>query len=276
MEEKEIYVLVCGEEKIQKEDLGMNMQDDVGFFVTVVAYVDVETNEFKKENQKLCWSKDKNEFSGKFKDKKIYKVKVEVNPYSKEMDLKEILEEDCHEKRLEDVVYHFKDKVEWKFKGQIYLLNRTQDAFVSVQAINDDDCIIQLKVDEEYGDTAYKSLKTWEKILNGNLPFLKTDKNYFQICMERVLGIIDLEKKAKIYAANKIIEDFYLWEQEKLNKQGGMLKEETLMEHLKVVCIVISDLNFEIFYDLKGSNVEQNICVFGNIQNGFEKISLVK
>ena len=164
MEEKEIYVLVCGEEKIQKEDLGMNMQDDVGFFVTVVAYVDVETNEFKKENQKLCWSKDKNEFSGKFKDKKIYKVKVEVNPYSKEMDLKEILEEDCHEKRLEDVVYHFKDKVEWKFKGQIYLLNRTQDAFVSVQAINDDDCIIQLKVDEEYGDTAYKSLKTWEKM----------------------------------------------------------------------------------------------------------------
>lgn len=168
-----------------------------------------------------------------------------------------------------------KPKVTWSCKGQDFVLNRAQDAFATIQAINSVDCVVQLVVDNPGGDTALESLRTWDKLMSGRAKFLKNNIGFWRMMFERALGIVEFETKAKEYAAQELMEAYSLWEQLKKDTEGNGLTKDDFIMNMKVVCIVINAQKFEVFYDVSELIAEHTISVCGDLDNGFRKIRFV-
>jgi hypothetical protein len=169
-----------------------------------------------------------------------------------------------------------KPKVTWSCKGQDFILNRAQDAFVTVQAINSTDCVVQLIVDNPGGDTALESLRAWDKLMSGKAEFLKSNNSFWKMIFECSLGIVEFETKAKEYAAQELVEAYNLWDKLKQDTEENKLTKDDFIMKMKVVCIVINASNFEIFYDVSGFISEHTISVCGDLENGFKTVRFVE
>lgn len=169
-----------------------------------------------------------------------------------------------------------KPKITWKFRGQEFVLNRTQDAFVTIQAINSVDCVVQLIVDNPGGETALESLKTWDALMSGKAKFLKNNNSFWKMVFERTLGIVEFETKAKEYAAQELMEAYNLWDKLKQDPEGSGLTKDDFIMNMKVVCIVINATNFEVFYDVSELISEHTISVCGDLENGFQTVCFVE
>ena len=168
-----------------------------------------------------------------------------------------------------------KPKITWRCKGQDFVLNRAQDAFVTIQPINSTDCVVRLVVDNPGGDTALESLRAWDKLMSGKATFLKNNNSFWKMIFERVFGIVEFETKAKEYAAQELVEAYNSWEKLKKVEEENRLTQNDFIMNMKVVCITINAQKFEIYYDVSELISEHTISVCGDLENGFKEIRFV-
>lgn len=168
-----------------------------------------------------------------------------------------------------------KPKITWSCKGQDFVLNRTQDAFVTIQAINNSDCVVRLVVDSPGGDTALESLRAWDKLMSGKAKFLKSNNSFWKIVFERTLGIVEFETKAKEYAAQELLEAYNSWDKLKKDEKENQYTKNDFITSMKVVCITINASKFEVYYDVSELISEHTISVCGDLENGFNEIRFV-
>ncbi len=240
--------------------------------VTVLAMIDVATNEFIEEKRKLTWLMSEEEcrteekiFS--VKGEKIYRLKVRENyAYTTEffgqknevkqgnsLWVQEVLERDCFEERLQAVLEAYqKEVVLQAVNCEKLLLDKSLNLFCGEGSFNGCDCSVNFDADGEREQTANDAMKTWAELSKDSAKW---------------------DKEARAYAAKKLVDNANDWLADSV-EEGQEFEEITQADfakrmQLSEVC-VSTDGNFEIYYDDDDMFWGHVIIVSGNIDDGFD------
>ena len=230
--------------------------------VTILAFLDVATGELTEDKCYLEWqlTDEENQSSRKIfhlKGESIYRLKVQESfPFTnqdtgkeikKTFWVKEVLERDCHEERLNVILEKFRKPVIIQPDGcEELVLDKSLGMFSGEGTWNGKHCLIHLDVDEDGAETANESLDTLKKLMS--------------YCRE-------WDQKARKYAAAELVECANDWaeEEEKEITEDEFAKRLSISE----VCASI-DGDFEIFYDDDDMFYGHVVIVSGNIETGID------
>lgn len=238
--------------------------------VTVLAVVDVATGEFEERKCYLEWQMtEKESENGKIYDiqkETIYRLKVQeslpfTNTYNgHEMErgrnlwVREVLERDCNEPRLEKVLEKFQKPVVLCLEGgEELLLDKSLGMFSGDGSWNGEECLIHLDVDEEGAVTAKDALETLQKLLTN--------------CQE-------WDEKARKYAAQELTDCANDWAQDE-DENAEEITQEDFAKRLIISEVCIStDGDFELFYEDDDMFWGHVVIVSGNIENGIDDATM--
>lgn len=244
--------------------------------VTILAMVDVETGELVENKKCLTWLMTDEQCHTREKifdieKEKIYRLRVQESlAYKNEffgriieveqgsrLWVREVLERDCHEERLETILAEFQKPVTLQPKGcQTLLLNKSFGSFSGDGIWNDCDCLVHLDVDEEGKETAEDALATWDKLLEN--------------CAE-------WDKKAREYAAKVLVDNANDWLYDSVEEDEEIeeITEEAFAQRMELSEVCIStDGNFNIYYDDDDMFWGHVIIVSGNIDEGINDATM--
>ena len=237
--------------------------------VTVLAIVDVATGGLTEDKCYLTWQmtekerlKSKKTFN--LKGETIYRLMVQeslpfINQYTglevkrgNYLWVREVIKEDCHEDRLEEMLAEYRRPVKLQPEGcKELVLDKSLGMFSGDGIWNGEDCYINLDVDEEGAQTAKDACDTLKKLMDN--------------CKE-------WDEKARKYAAEMLTENANEWAEEDDDNENEMeITEEEFAGRLIISEVCVStDGDFEIYYDDDNMFWGHVVIVSGNIETGFE------
>ena len=191
------------------------------------------------------------------KEEAIYRLKVQESfPFTnqhtgkeikKTFWVQEVLERDCHEERLSEILEKFRKPVIIQPDGcEDLVLDKSLGMFSGEGIWNGKPCLIHLDVDEDGAETANKSLDTLKKLMSR--------------CGE-------WDQKARKYAAAELVECANDWAEEEEEE----ITEDEFARRLSISEISASlDGDFEIFYDDDDMFYGHVVIVSGNMETGID------
>lgn len=238
--------------------------------VTVLAVVDVATGTLKKKKCSLEWQMTDAE---REKDKvfdiqreTIYRLRVQESlpfmpPYgNKEIErgnslwVKEVLERDCSEDRLNEILKKYQKPVVLQLEsGEELLLDKSLGLFSGEGSWNGEECLIHLDVDNDGAVTAKDALKTLQKLLEN--------------CRE-------WDEKARKYAAEELTDNANDWAQDEDENAAEITQEEFAKRLIISEICVSTDGDFEIFYEDDDMFWGHVVIVSGNIETGIDDATM--
>lgn len=265
---KQKEVLVLTQEGTSASRIGQNKMWHVN--VTILAMIDVETDELVVGKKHLTWLMTEKQRNTKKKifdieKEKIYRLKIQENfAYRKEfmgmeteveqgeyLWVREVLERDCQENRLQSILDEFQKPVILQPKGcQELVLDKSLGMFNGEGQWNGCECLVHLDVDEEEAEIAEDALETWSKLLENSA---------------------DWDKKAREYAAKELVDNAndWLYDGAEEDEEVKEITEEDFARRmiLSEVCIS-TEGDFDIYYDDDDMFWGHVIIVSGNIRDG--------
>lgn len=238
--------------------------------ITILALVDVVTGELTDEKSYLEWQLTEKECQTSEKifnlqGKTIYRLKVQeslpfTNPFGEEVRrgrylwVKEVLERDCQEERLDAILEIYLKPVIIQPEGcEEFVLDKSFEMFSGNGSWNGESCLIHLDVDENSAETAEDAQSTL-KILMDN-------------CKE-------WDEKARQYAAAELAECASDWVKEE-DENAEEITEDEFAKRMSISKIVVSiDGDFDIYYDDDDMFWGHVIIVSGNIETGINDATM--
>lgn len=239
--------------------------------VTVLALIDVATGDFIEDKCYLKWQLTDEECRTPEKifnlhGENIYRLRVQeslpfVNQYTgKEIQrgnslwVKEVLERDCHEERLDAILAKFLQPVTIQPEGcQELLLDKSLGMFSGNGHWNGESCLIHLDVDEDGTETADDAQDTLKKLMDN--------------CGE-------WDEKARKYAAAELAANASDWAMD-ADGNAEEITEEEFAGRLSISEVCVSAYgDFELFYDDDDMFWGHVIIVSGNIETGIEDATM--
>lgn len=233
--------------------------------VTVLAVVDVATGELTEKKCNLNWQMTEAENdNGKLYDiqgETIYRLRVQESlpflsfgneeiPRGNSLWVKAVLENDCSEARLEQILAEFRKPVILQLDaGEELLLDKSIGLFSGKGHWNGEECLINMDVDEEGSVTAKDALETWNKLIAN--------------CQE-------WDDKARKFAAEEMTDNANDWALDADENAEEMTKEDFARRLMISEVCVSTDGNFEIFYDDDDMFWGHVVIVSGNIETGID------
>lgn len=233
----------------------------------ILAYVDVQTGEVIKKNTILTWQLTDAECRTKerifnLKKEWIYRLKVRESlpdvheNVSRGLNLMvvEVLERNCRDDRLEEILREYQKPVKIHLLGcSELLLDKSLGMFDGDCKWNGEMCMVHLDVDEDGAETAEDAIVTLAELLS-----------HSQIW----------DDQARKFAASELAEMANEWQSE--DKENALeISKEDFEKRLTIseLCISI-DGDFEIFYDDDDMFWGHVIIVSGNIKKGLEDATI--
>lgn len=240
--------------------------------VKLLAYIDTETNELKKEKVILQWQITEEERKTEekvfdIKKNKIYRLKVrESLPFTNQyigkefpkgawLMLIEVLEQNCVEETLEKILLDYKKPVVIHPEHcDELLLNKSLGMFCGNGTWNGEQCRINLDVDGEQKECAEDALETLKKLIS---------------------NCADWDQKARSYAATELTDNANDWQQEDEEGEYEEITEETFAKRLTIseICASLNG-DFEIYYEDDDMFFGHVVIVSGNIENGINDATI--
>ena len=233
----------------------------------VLAWVDVATGELVKETSSLEWQMTDEECQKiekvfNIKGETIYRLKVQeslpfTNLCTGEMMkqgyylwVKEVLERNCKETRLEEILEMYQNPVVIRPKGCKKLtLDKSVGTFSGKGSWNGAECLVHLDVDREGAETAKDSRGTLKKLLEN--------------CQE-------WDEKARRFAAEKLTANANDWAKEE-DENAKEITQEEFAKRLIISEVCVSTKGyFELFYEDDDMFWGHVVIVSGNIENGID------
>ncbi|MBQ2802936.1 MAG: DUF2262 domain-containing protein [Lachnospiraceae bacterium] len=238
-----------------------------GASVTILAMVDLATKELIEEKCTLEWQLTEQECESPQKlfalqREAIYRLRVQeslpfMNEYiGKEMKrgnslwVKEVLERDCKEERLQAILEEFRKPVTVMPEGcKELLLDKSLGIFCGEGSWNGEECQVNLEVDEEGAQTATDALATLKRL------------------MEECKSWDD---KARKYAAVELTQNANDWAMED-DENAEEITEEEFAKRLMIseLCVSVKG-DFEIYYEDDDIFWGHVVIVSGNIETGID------
>lgn len=233
--------------------------------VTVLAVVDVATGELTEKKCNLNWQMTEAENNnGKVYDIKgetIYRLRVQESlpflsfgdveiPRGNTLWVKAVLESNCSEARLEQILAEFRKPVILQLDaGEELLLDKSIGLFSGEGHWNGEECLINMDVDEESSVTAEDALETWNKLIANSQEW---------------------DDKARKFAAEEMTDNANDWALDADENAEEMTKEDFAKRLIISEVCVSTDGNFEIFYDDDDMFWGHVVIVSGNIETGID------
>lgn len=237
----------------------------------LLAYIDVQTGAVIKKSTTLTWQLTDAECRTKERifnlDKeRSYRLKVReslpyVHSYTNEnvsrglnLMVVEVLERDCKDDRLEEILREYQKPVKIHPIGcSELLLDKSLGMFDGNCMWNGEKCMVHLDVDEEGAETAEDAIVTLAELLSHSKMW---------------------DDQARKLAASELVENANEWQ---LEDEEDVLEisEEHFAKRLTISELCISTGgNFEIFYDDDDMFWGHVIIVSGNIEKGLEDATI--
>lgn len=233
--------------------------------VTVLAVVDVATGELSEKKCSLNWQMTEEEKNKgkmfKIYGETIYRLRVQDSlpfisfgdveiPRGNTLWVRKVLERDCREERLEKILAKFRQPVMLRLDtGEELVLEKSLGMFSGEGYWNNEECHINMDVDEEGSVTAKDALKTWKQLIAD--------------CQE-------WDDKARKFAAEELTDNANDWAQDEDENVKEITKEDFAKRlSISEVC-VSTDGDFEIYYDDDDMFFGHVVIVSGNIETGIE------
>lgn len=259
--EKEVLVLTEG--GISSANWGTNKLWQAS--VTVLAVVDVVTGKLTEKKCNLSWQMTKTENdNGQVFDihgETIYRLRVQESlpflsigneeiPRGNTLWVRAVLESDCSEVRLEKILAEFRKPVMLQLgTGEELLLDKSLGLFAGKGHWNEEECFINMDVDEDGAITAKNALETWRQLIANSKEW---------------------DDKARKFAAEELTDSANDWAQDE-NENAEEITKEDFAKRLVISEVCVStDGNFEIFYDDDDMFWGHVVIVSGNIETGIE------
>lgn len=233
--------------------------------VTVLAVVDVATGELTEKKCSLNWQMTEAENNnGKVFDIKgetIYRLRVQESlpflsfgneeiPRGNSLWVRAVLESDCSEARLEQILAEFRKPVILQLDaGEELLLDKSIGLFSGEGHWNGEECLINMDVDEEGSVTAKDALETWNKLIANSQEW---------------------DDKARKFASEEMTDNANDWALDADENAEEMTKEDFAKRLVISEVCVSTDGNFEIFYDDDDMFWGHVVIVSGNIETGID------
>lgn len=233
--------------------------------VTVLAVVDVAADELTEKKCSLNWQMTEAENNnGKVFDIKgetIYRLRVQESlpflsfgneeiPRGNSLWVRAVLESDCSEARLEQILAEFRKPVILQLDaGEELLLDKSIGLFSGEGHWNGKECLINMDVDEESSVTAKDALETWKKLIANSQEW---------------------DDKARKFAAEEMTDNANDWALDADENAEEMTKEDFAKRLMISEVCVSTDGNFEIFYDDDDMFWGHVVIVSGNIETGID------
>ena len=233
--------------------------------VTVLSVVDVATGELTEKKCNLNWQMTEAENdNGKLYDIKgetIYRLRVQESlpflsfgneeiPRGNSLWVREVLESDCSEARLEQILAEFRKPVILQLDtGEELLLDKSIGLFSGEGHWNGKECLINMDVDEESSVTAKDALETWKKLIANSQEW---------------------DDKARKFAAEEMTDNANDWALDADENAEEMTKEDFAKRLMISEVCVSTDGNFELFYDDDDMFWGHVVIVSGNIETGID------
>ena len=233
--------------------------------VTVLAVVDVAAGELTEKKCSLNWQMTEAENNnGKVFDIKgetIYRLRVQESlpflsfgneeiPRGNSLWVRAVLESDCSEARLEQILAEFRKPVILQLDaGEELLLDKSIGLFSGEGHWNGKECLINMDVDEESSVTAKDALETWKKLIANSQEW---------------------DDKARKFAAEEMTDNANDWALDADENAEEMTKEDFAKRLMISEVCVSTDGNFEIFYDDDDMFWGHVVIVSGNIETGID------
>ena len=267
-------VLVLTERGTSACKIGQEKMWEAG--VTILGMIDVESNELVESKKHLAWLMTDEQCRTEEKifnieGQKIYRLKVQESlackneffgrvievEQGRSLWVREVLERDCHEERLEAILAEFQKPVILKPEGcQELLLDKSLGMFSGDGKWNGSECLVHLDVDEEEAETAEDALSTWRRLL--------TD------CAK-------WDAEARTYAAKELVDNAndWLYDSVEEGEEIEEITEEAFAQRLELSEVCVStEGNFEIFYDDDDMFWGHVVIVSGNIEEGIDDATM--
>lgn len=242
--------------------------------VTVLAMINTETDELMEGKRRLTWLMTDEQCNSKEKifgleAESIYRLKVQeslafTNPFNKEVIpqgarylVREVVERNCSDSRLEEIRKKYQLPVTLHPKGcSELLLDKSLGMFSGDGVWNGCECTVHFDIDHEGAENAKEALLTWDR--------LQAD------CDE-------WDRKARSYAAKELVDTANDWllDGAEEDEEVEEITEEVFAKRmvLSEICISIEG-DFEIYYDDDDMFWGHVIIVSGNIENGFDDATI--
>ena len=233
--------------------------------VTVLAVVDVATDELIERKCSLNWQMTEAENNnGKVFDiqgETIYRIRVQESlpflsfgdveiPRGNTLWVKAVLESNCSEARLEQILAEFRKPVILQLDaGEELLLDKSIGLFSGEGHWNGEECLINMDVDEESSVTAKDALETWKKLIADSQEW---------------------DDKARKFAAEEMTDNANDWALDADENAEEMTKEDFAKRLMISEVCVSTDGNFELFYDDDDMFWGHVVIVSGNIETGID------
>lgn len=240
--------------------------------VTVLALMDVETGVVTEDKCRLEWQLTEEETHTMEKifnlqGETIYRLKVQEslpfkNQYTGEeikrgsyLWVKEVIERDCHEERLDAILTRYRMPVKIKPEGcEELVLDKSLGMFCGEGIWNGEHCQISLDVDGSGEETAKSARDTLKKLMDN--------------CKE-------WDEKARKHAAAELTENANDWANDEDN-EAEEITEDEFAKRLSISEICVStEGDFEIYYDDDDMFWGHVVIVSGNIEKGIEEAYMV-
>ncbi len=233
--------------------------------VTVLAVVDVATGELTEKKCNLNWQMTEAENNnGKLYDIKgetIYRLRVQESlpflsfgneeiPRGNTLWVRAVLESNCTEARLEQILAEFRKPVILQLDtGEELLLDKSIGLFSGEGHWNGEECLINMDVDEESSVTAKDALVTFKKLIADSQEW---------------------DDKARKFAAEEMTDNANDWALDADENAEEMTKEDFAKRLMISEVCVSTDGNFELFYDDDDMFWGHVVIVSGNIETGID------
>ena len=233
--------------------------------VTVLAVVDVATGELTEKKCNLNWQMTEAENNnGKLYDIKgetIYRLRVQESlpflsfgneeiPRGNTLWVRAVLESNCTEARLEQILAEFRKPVILQLDtGEELLLDKSIGLFSGEGHWNGEECLINMDVDEESSVTAKDALVTFKTLIADSQEW---------------------DDKARKFAAEEMTDNANDWALDADENAEEMTKEDFAKRLMISEVCVSTDGNFELFYDDDDMFWGHVVIVSGNIETGID------
>ncbi|MBR6769689.1 MAG: DUF2262 domain-containing protein [Lachnospiraceae bacterium] len=242
--------------------------------VTVLAVIDMKTDELIEGKRRLTWLLTDQQCNSKEKifeleAESIYQLKVQesfafTNPFSQEVIpqeesylVREVVERNCYDSRLEEIRKKYQLPVTLHTKGcSALLLDKSLGIFSGNGVWNSCQCTVHFDVDHEGAETAKEALCTWDKLL---------------------LDCAEWDRKARSYAAKELMDTANSWILDAIEEDEEIeeITERVFAERMVLSEIAVSiEGDFTIYYEDDDMFWGHIIMINGNIDRGLEDAAI--
>lgn len=223
--------------------------------LTLLSYIDILTDTLIQKETRLVWQLIDEECRTKEKiynleKERIYHLKVRESMDRYSLMLVEVVEQNCENRRLKDILEDYQKPVMIHPEGcGEFLLDKSLGLFNADGQWNGEPCTIHLDVDEDNAKTALDASATLKKLLSNSKQW---------------------DGLARGLAAAELTGTANDWQTEK-DKDAVEITEEEFAQRLSISDLsVLTGGDFEIFYEDDDMFWGHAIIVSGNVNTGVE------